>query len=148
MLVKKEQKNWFNTIKKCWEADPAIVQFSRNFEHDLDTRVLLEVEALLAAGHSFKLYDVLDDELFLGYFGIETDPTPWLTTIFVMPEHRIRKDEIWNFILTHLPEHFFSGLFKINHRAIRYFEKKGGVIIGESMAENKPIFIFEFRKLI
>ena len=63
-----------------------------------------------------------------------------------MPEYRDRKDEVWKFIASHMPDRFFAGLFKVNKRAIKFYENNGGKIIGEVSAEGKPSVVFWFER--
>lgn len=145
MFIKAEQKNLADTIKKCWEKDPAIQQFSRNWDCDLEERISREVECLKKAGDTFKFYEIFtEDGIFVGYYGQESYPLPWLTTIFVMPEFRKQAPQIWEFIASQFPEKFYSGLFKINVRAIKFYEKMGGRIVGKRSVEDKPAVTFIF----
>lgn len=134
------------TILECYANDSGIQEFSRNAEHGLEGRTKLEVECLEHADSSFKFYKILNGEELVGYFGTEESPVNCLTTFFIMPKYRDNKDQVWDFITSHLPEEFFAGLFKVNSRAIRFFENKGGKIIGETIAEDKPSIVFHFKR--
>lgn len=134
------------TILECYTNDLSIQEFSRNSEHGIEDRTKLEVECLKNTDSSFQFYRILNGDDLVGYFGIEDEPVKTLTTFFIMPKYRDNKDQVWDFIVSHLPEQFFAGLFKVNSRAIKFFEKKGGIQIGETLFENKPSVVFYFKR--
>jgi hypothetical protein len=142
----KETKQLEKTIAFCYAADPELQKFSRNSECDLDERVKREVECLKKANETFKFFEIYDGKSLVGYFGAETIPVPWLSTFFIMPEYRDRKDNVWEFISAHFPNVFYSGLFKVNTRAIKFFEKHGGKKLTDSTTEDKPSVVFIFTR--
>jgi hypothetical protein len=117
----KETKQLEKTIAFCYAADPELQKFSRNSECDLDERVKREVECLKKANETFKFFEIYDGKSLVGYFGAETIPVPWLST-------------------------FYSGLFKVNTRAIKFFEKHGGKKLTDSTTEDKPSVVFIFTR--
>lgn len=145
-LVSSKSDDLQGTIHECYSKDPSIQAFSRNSEHGLEGRVKLEVEAANDVHESFKFYRIYDNETLVGYFGTEEQPVNCLTTFFIMPEYRDRKDQVWNFIVSHLNGTFYAGLFKVNARAIKFFEKMGGKQVGETIAEGKPSVVFQFER--
>lgn len=149
MIYRKvETKDYSDTIKSCWTIDPEIQKFSRNHNCDLDERVKREVAVTDLTSDTFKFYKLYSDDNFVGYFGKENEPMPFLTTIFIMPEYRDRKQEIWDYIITHFPDTFYSGLFAINTRAISFFKKMGGIVIKDVIVEDKSAVVFEFRRQV
>lgn len=132
-------------ITFCYNADPKIVSSGRTSGESLQDKIDLEVDCLLNTDESFKFYKIMNKETMVGYFGTETTPINCLTTFFIMPEYRKDKKDIWSFILSSLNKPFYAGLFKANNRAIKFFENIGATMIQEVIAENEPVFIFEFR---
>ncbi len=144
-LTKVEVKNYKEIITECWKKDPKIQQYSRNYQCNLQDRVTLEVEAL-NTNDSLIFYCIYDKKNnFIGYFGIENKPFDCLTTMFILPEYRKNKDLIWDYIISHLPKHFYAGLFKINTRAINFYKNKGAKEVMNLTIENKDSILLEFR---
>lgn len=145
-FIKRRKINFEETIRTCYESDPSIETFSRNKDLGLEGRIEKEIESLKKTHSSFKFYEIFDEDKLVGYFGIERKPAQFLTTFFIMPEYRKHKKKVWKFIKNHLPKTFFAGLFKVNTRAINFFEKNGGKPIAEIVWENKPSVIFKFER--
>ena len=141
-LNKVEQKNYSNAIRMCWDKDPKIQTYSRNSAFDLDERVRLEVKCL-ENNSDLKFYEVYNNNDMVGYFGKEEQPFPCLTTFFIMPKYREVKNEIWNYMISHLPEKFFIGLFKVNKRAINFCINQGAKQIAELQMEDKPAVLLQ-----
>lgn len=143
-LRKEQSSDLFDTVHYCYSMDQSLREFSRNSECDLDERIKREVDCLKFGDMTF--YKVYDDKKFVGYFGYETQPILTLTTFFIMPEFRARKDEIFNYMVQDLDKTFYAGLFDVNIRAKRFFEKQGGKPIISAWVEDKPSTIYEFKR--
>lgn len=143
----KVEANFEETIRICYTEDTSLFQFSRNSECDLNGRINKEIAALKKADASFKFYNIYNDnDKLTGYFAIETRPTLFLTTFFIMPEFRKNKQEVWDYIISHFKSDFCAGLFNVNTRAIRFFEKNGAVKILDVTVEDKPGSLFLFKR--
>lgn len=145
-LIKRRNHNFGETVRKCYEADLSIEEFSRNKDEGLEGRIQKEVECLKNTDPSFKFYDIFHEDKLVGYFGIERNPVQCLTTFFIMPEYRDHKKKVWKFIKSHFSKTFFAGLFKVNTRAIHFFEMNGGQPVSEVIWEDKPSVIFKFER--
>lgn len=143
MLKKQEANDLYDTVSYCYKLDPSLQEFSRNSECDLKERVNREVEGLQGP---MKLYKVYNEEKFVGYFGTEDEPFPFLCTFFILPEHRDHKDEIFNYMIQDMPQTFYAALFDVNVRAKKFYEKHGGNPIIAAWIEDKPSIIYEFKR--
>ena len=139
-LSKLDSSDIKSTIEFCWSNDPDIQKFSRNFELDLKGRLEKELDWINKSS-TIKFYKIMDNNNFVGYYGNEGKV---LTTFFIMPEYRKQKDEVWKYISSQFDKEFFSGLYKMNTRAINFFLNQGGIKVADSEAENKPVVIFKF----
>ena len=94
----------------------------------------------------FEFYKVIDKEV-IGFIGIEP-MISHLTTFCLIKERRTKenKEKLWELIGELLPGGFNCGLYKKNERAIKYLITNGCTVKRESVYNNEPIIILNFKK--
>jgi hypothetical protein len=94
----------------------------------------------------FEFYKIIDKDV-IGFIGFEPSISH-LTTFCLIKEHRTEKNKkgMWTFINYLLPEGFNSALYKKNERAIKYLTHNGCTVKSESVYNNEPIVILNFKK--
>jgi hypothetical protein len=136
--------DYYPIILSCYSEDDALEQFSRNVGSYVD-RAKSEYECLRLVNDTFEFFTIIQNGEMIGYFGKETiNDNEVLTTFFIRNEYRSDKNAIWKFIISHFDSSFYSGLFCVNYRAIRFYKKMGGKIVAEIVAEDKPAYVFKF----
>ncbi len=91
----------------------------------LDSCVNKTIEDLKTQTFSdFKFFVVLNDEEFIGYFGVENEGK-YLTTIFIAPEFRNNKKEFLKLIAPYVQDTFESAIYSKNIPCMRFFNKLG-----------------------
>lgn len=143
-LIDSEQ--FYNTVHSAWTKDNQLNVMGLNYEGTLDDKVNKEVGILNQSSDCFKLYGIYDGTDYLGYFGIDSKPSPWLSTFFIEPEFRNNKKEIWKFIVSHLPKDFKSSLYECNVRAIQFFKNQGALELVRVPYDNTVLVIFSFKE--
>lgn len=142
-MISIETTDIYPIISKCYHEDPSMIKYERN-NGTLEELAIKEYSCLLFTDKSFKFYIIKDEDL-LGYFGTENiNNQEFLSIFFIRKKHRNRKIDIWNFIKSHFNGKFQAGLYSVNSRAIKFYKSVGGILVKESICENKPICIFEF----
>ena len=126
-----------SSIRMAYKIDETIMIYSRDLE---------DIISDLKNTESLKFYKILNEEnVMVGYFGKEDYQVSCLTTFFIFPQYRKDKKDIWSFIASQMPNEFYSGLYDINTRAIRFFKESGGISINSIIVEDKPATIFKFK---
>jgi hypothetical protein len=142
-----QQSDINSTILFCYSNEPEMRLFSRNAEKPLEERVLREANWVKSASESLKFYDLYIDNDFAGYFGTENHPIQCLTTFFIMPKYRQFKNEIWDYMTSDFTGNYVAGVFKVNTRAAKFFEKQGGKFLNEFISEeNHPSVVYLFTR--
>lgn len=92
----------------------------------------------------FKFYVVTENEKFVGYFGVESDGA-YLTTIYIWPSMRPRKEEFWECILPYVKDKFKAAIYTKNDPCMGFYSKMGKEL-GRFKMQGRDLALFEFKK--
>jgi hypothetical protein len=100
-------------------------------------------EDLKTALPSFQFFRVENDNNLIGFFGSEDK---YLTTIFVKPEYRNKKDlnEFWGLILNHFNGPFNTCIYEKNSRCAKFYERNGGMLKATPIVNGENTLFYYF----
>lgn len=134
-----------NLISTCFATDPALIETFHVSSGSLQSCVERTCKDLSLTHPSFKLYEIEDEGMTVGFFGKEH--SNYLTTIFVHPTYRKKESivKIWSLIQSNFDEDFYTAVYEKNKPAIRFFTRNG-TQIDKFNTESGPSVAFKFLK--
>lgn len=140
MTVKKV-KNIEWVVKDCFSDD---VKFTDKYHVAFEGGLKKCVEKTLSdikSFHNYEMFVVKDGRSIAGFFGKETiGELKSLSGFFIKTKYRTRRffEFFWSAIKENISDEFFSSLYKINIRAIKFLSSKGKMVF-----ENDRIITFK-----
>lgn len=134
------------TIDECFRTDKDLVDLYHIASGDsVEKCIVRTIDDLFNTDPSFKFYQLHSGNQCVGFFGSEF--SNYLTTIFIKPEYRNRKDisEIWKLISSHFDDEFYTSIYSKNTRALTFY-RKNGIEIEEFNAGLEKAVSFKFKK--
>ena len=141
--IKVDKSDIDKVIRSCYEKDSSVYVYSQYKNESFDDIIKHERSVI---GEDLNFYKLYDEDKFIGYFGIEDKPISTLTTFYISPEYRDRKNAIWKYMTSHLPKTFYAALYDVNTRAKRFFDNQGAKVIKTGLIDNKPSTIYMFEE--
>lgn len=129
---------WRDVVEKCYATDNDLLhKFHILAPTTLGDAVDHTVNTFIKCAETskFDMYEIMDDDVFVGYVGIEIFTQPpvgkimAMTGFFIMPEYRGVKAEVFELIRTLFPnKKILTSLFSKNSRGIKALTNQGGSI--------------------
>lgn len=144
MFKVEETSNYLIYIQTAYEADPDLITKWHVIAGSSLNKCVDRTVADLASFDRLKFYVVHEDGKFSGYFGTEFNGA-FLSTLFVMPNFRKKKDEFWAEIEYKVTKKFWAGIFSKNTPCMRFYAKHGKVEV-KGMMPDGEVTVFEFER--
>ena len=132
-------KDLESLYRKYWNMDKeAIIAVHECDSEDLETCIKTTMEPL----GNFKVFEFDND---MGFFGFEQ--TDYLTTFFVNPKNRNRKDmkSICDTISHYMDKTFYTALFDKNDKAQKFIINNGGKVENRGHHLGKDFTLFKIQ---
>lgn len=132
------------TISEAYRLDAALLEKWLNVAGSgFDACVKDQVDSLTSQP-TLRFYRVEEDGALAGYFGHEAEGA-WMSTIFIVPRLRPRKQEFFDGVRKLMKPVFYCGGFEKNQPACKFYRKMGGTVVQPMESSHGTCTMFQFR---